>query len=117
MLVRKEDLRDAPLKPMAGPPMRIHLDDDAQPFAIYTPRLIPLAYQDPVKAHLDSMVVQGVIAPAGDDPSPWCHSMVVVAKANGGVRITTDLSRLNTQISRPAYPSPTPFAATRRVSP
>ena len=29
VLLRKEDLRDAPLKPMAGPPMRIHLKDDA----------------------------------------------------------------------------------------
>ena len=117
VLVTKEDLQDAPLKPMSGPPMRVHLKDNAEPFAIYTPRLIPLAYQDSVKAQLDSMVAQGVITPANDDPSPWCHPMVVVAKANGGVRITTDLSRLNSQVSRPAHPSPTPFAAIRRVSP
>ena len=117
MLVRKEDLRDASLKPMAGSPMHIHFKDDAQPFTIYTPCLIPFAYQNPVKAQLDSMVAQGVIAPAGDDPFPWCYPMVVVAKANGGVRITTDLSRLNSHVSRPAHPSSTPFAATRRVSP
>ena len=43
--------------------------------------------------------------------------MLVVAKINGGVRITTHLSRLNSQVSRPAHPSPTPFAGTRRVSP
>ena len=80
MLVKKEDLRDAPLKPM-----RIHLKEDAQPFAICTPRLIPLAYQDSLKSQLDSMVTQGVIALAGDNPSPWCHPMVVVARANGDV--------------------------------
>ena len=117
VLVTKDDLQEAPLKPMSGAPMRIHLKDDAQPFAIYTPRLIPLAYQDPVKAQLDSMVAQGIIAPSDDDPSPWCHPMVVVPKANGGVRITTDLSKLNSQVSRPAHPSPTPFAAIRRVPP
>ena len=108
MLVKKDDLRDAPLKPISGLSMRIHLKEDAQPYAIYTSRLIPLAYQDPVKSQLDSMVAQGVIAPAHDDPSPWCHPMVVVAKANGGVRITTDLSKLNSQVSRPSHPSPSP---------
>ena len=95
-MVTKDNLRDAPLKPMSSLPMQIHLKEDAQPFAIYNPRLIPLAYQDPVKSQLDSMVAQGVIAPVGDDPSSWYHPMVVVAKVNGGVRITTDLSRLNT---------------------
>ncbi|XP_045105438.1 uncharacterized protein LOC123500957, partial [Portunus trituberculatus] len=99
------------LKPMSGPPMRIHLRDDAQPFAVHTPRLIPLAYRDAVKAELDSMVARGVIAPVGDVPSYWCHPMVVVPKPGGGVRITTDLSKLNAQVSRPAHPSPTPFAA------
>ena len=117
VLVRKADLQDAPLKPMSGPPMRIHLKEDAQPFAIHTPRPIPLAYQDPVKAELDSMVSQGIIAPVGDDPSPWCHPMVVVPKASGGVRITTDLSKLNGQVSCPTHPSPTPFAAIRSVHP
>ena len=117
VLVKKADLQDAPLKPMSGPPMRIHLKEDAQPFAIHTSRLIPLAYQDQVKAELESMVSQGIIAPAGDDPSPWCHPMVVVPKASGGVRITTDLSKLNGQVSRPAHPSPTPFAAIRSVHP
>ena len=81
----KEDLRDAPLKPMSGPPMRIHLKANTQLFAIYTPRLIPLAYQDPVKSQPDSMVAQGVIIPADNEPYPWCHPMVIVAKANGGV--------------------------------
>ena len=83
--------------------MLINLKKDAQPFIIYTPRLIPLAYQDLVKSQLDSIVAQGVIAPAGDDPSLWCHSMVVIAKANGAVLITVDLSRLNSQVSRPAH--------------
>ena len=43
--------------------------------------------------------------------------MVVVGKPNNRVRITTDLSRLNSQVSRPAHLSPTPFTAIRRVHP
>ena len=59
----------------------------------------------------------GVITHAGDEPLPWCHLLVAVPKPNSGVRITTDLSHLNKQISRPVYLSPTPFAAIRSVDP
>ena len=111
VLLKKEDLQRTPLRPMVGPPMRIHLREDAQPFAIHTPRQIPLAYQETVSQELLSMEAQGIIAPTGDTPSAWCHPLVAVPKPNGGVRITTDLSKLNSQVSRPAHPSPTPFAA------
>lgn len=56
VLVSKEKLKSAPLKPMMGPPMRIHLKEDATPFAIHTPRSIPFAFQGQVKEELDSMV-------------------------------------------------------------
>ncbi|XP_068230979.1 uncharacterized protein [Palaemon carinicauda] len=115
VLVSKEDLKTAPLKPMAGPPMRIYLKEGAVPFAIHTPRQIPFAFKDQVKEELDSMVAQGIIKPAGDDPSAWCHPLVVVAKNGTGVRITVDLTKLNSQVSRPAHPSPTPYTAIRSV--
>lgn len=114
VLVSKADLATAPLRPMAGPPMRIHLKEDAVPFAINTPRQIPYAFRDQVKAELDSMVTQGIIKPTGDEPSEWCHPLVVVAK-DKGVRITVDLTKLNCHVSRPAHPSPTPLAAVRAV--
>jgi len=117
VLVDKAALLSTPLKPMVGSPMRIHLKDGAVPFAIHTPRQIPLAFKDQVKEELESMVSQGIIRPAGDEPSEWCHPLVAVAKPKGGVRITTDLSKLNTQVVRPAHPSPTPFAAVRSVDP
>lgn len=116
VLVSKEDLKSAPLRPMDGPPMKIYLKEGATPFAIHTPRQIPFAFRDQVKKELDSMVEQGIIQPVGDDPSEWCHPLVVVAK-NNGVRITVDLSKLNKQVSRPAHPAPTPFAAVRSVDP
>ncbi|ROT83561.1 hypothetical protein C7M84_023253 [Penaeus vannamei] len=62
------------------------------------------------------MECQGIIAPVGDDPSDWCHPLVTVAK-DEGVRITVDLSHLNSQVSRPMHPSPTPFDAICRVTP
>ncbi|MPC72589.1 Retrovirus-related Pol polyprotein [Portunus trituberculatus] len=113
VLMTKEDLQSSPLYPMKGPPMQIHLREDARPFAIYTPWQIPLAFWDAIQHEL----AQGIIAPAGDDPSPWCHPRFAVQKPNGGVRITTDLSHLNRQVSRPAHSSPTPFPAIRSVDP
>ena len=114
VLVSKEDLRTAPLKPMSGPPMRIHLNDSAVSFTIHTPRQIPFAFRGQVKEELDSMVAQGIIKPAGDEPSEWCHPLVVVPK-DVGVRITMDLTKLNSQVSRLTHPSPTPFTAVHRV--
>ena len=116
VLVSKEDLLTAPLKTMTGAPMRIHLKENATPFAIHTPRQIPYAFREQVKAELQSMVQQGIIKPAGDEPSEWCHPLVVAPKPNG-VRITVDLSHLNNQVSRPTHPAPSPYDAVRRVSP
>lgn len=116
VLVSKADLKTAPLRTMAGPPMKIHLKDNATPFAVHTPRAVPFAFRDHTKAELDSMLDQGIITPAGDEPSEWCHPMVVVPKTNG-VRVTVDLSKLNSQVHRPTHPSPTPFTAVRSVSP
>ena len=116
MLVSKEDLRAAPLKPMKGPPMKIHLKDGAVPFAIHTPRQIIFAFRNQVKEELDSMVALGIIKPTDDEPSEWCHPILVVPK-NSGVRTTVDLTKLNSQVSRQIPPSPTPFAAIRSVDP
>ena len=70
VLVSKADLRDAPLRPMTGPPMKIHLRKDANPFVIHSARQIPLAFRDVVKTEPELMVTQGIIAPTGDEPSP-----------------------------------------------
>lgn len=114
VLVSKADPATTPLRPTADPPMRIHLKEDAVPFAINTPRQIPYAFRDQFKAELDSMVTQGIIKPTGDEPSDWRHPLVVVAK-NKGVRISVDLTKLNCHVSRPTHPSPTPLAAVRAV--
>ena len=96
--------------------MRIHLKDGAVPFAIHTPRQIPFAYRQQVQEELESLAQQGIITPAGDEPSEWCHPLVVVPK-DKGVRITVDLSKLKSQVSRPTHPLSTPASAIRSVNP
>lgn len=86
------------------------MKEDAKPFAVHTPRVIPFARQDDVKK--DSMVAQGIITPADNEPSKWCHPLVAVGKPRGGVRITVDLAKLNRQVLRPVHPSPTPRCCT-----
>ena len=63
-----------------------------------------ICFRDAVKTELESMVTQGIIAPT-------------VARPNGAVRITTDLSKLNRQVSCPAHPSPTLFSTIRNINP
>ena len=117
LMTKAQFFQGAQLKPMKGPPMRIHLQENAKPFAIYTPRQLNRAYEDIVKQELEAMVKQGVIEPVGDEPSPWCHPLVTVPKDKGGIRITTDLSNLNFQVQRPAHPSKSPFNAIRSIDP
>ena len=116
ILLSNEDLKEAPLKPMVGRPMRIHLKEDAVPIAIHTSRQIPFAFQQQVKDELESMTRQRIIGPAGDAPSDWCHPLIVVTK-DKEVRITVDLTKLNGQVSRLTHSAPTPLAAVRRINP
>ena len=83
------------LKTMAGPPMKIHLKDNSMPSRISTSRPIPFAQRGKVRAKLEDMVKKEIIAPLGDQPTQWCHPMVVVPKANDDVRICIDLTKLN----------------------
>lgn len=106
-VLKKDDLQSRPLKMMVGPTM---------PFAMHTPRMIPLAFQEPTKKDLESLVTQGILKPLEDDPSEWCYPMVVVPKPNGGFRITSDLSKLNRQVSHSAHLIPTLFTDIRSIS-
>ncbi|KAK7084020.1 hypothetical protein SK128_025149, partial [Halocaridina rubra] len=56
VLVTEADLQAAPLKKIVSYPRKIHLKNDAIPFAIHTPLPIPFAFQSQVKEELDSMV-------------------------------------------------------------
>ena len=53
----------------------------------------------------------GIIQRCPDKPTDWCHPCRVVLKNNGDVRITADLTRLNSQVKRTTHPSMTPAQA------
>ena len=63
------------------------------------------------------MQEQGIIEPLGEQPSSWCHPMVVVPKPKGGYRICVDLTRLNEHVLRPMYPTKTPKEAINNIKP
>ena len=103
-----------PLREMSGGPMKIELQDDAQPFAITAARAIPFAYRDQAKHQLDKLVEDGVIVEV-TEPTPWFHPTVFVPKkATDGskdptnIRIYVDLTQLNAHVRRGAHPTRSP---------
>ena len=106
------------LPPMRGPPMTIHLTDDAQPFFQSAARPMPYAWRADGAALLQRMVQQGIIAPlTSDEPSDWQHPITFTPKASGGLRACCDLRRLNQFVRRPTHPCPTPRDAVSQISP
>ena len=79
-----------PLPQMDGPPVEIHLVEDAVPRKVATPATIPLHWQEQVKADLERDMALGVIEQV-EELSEWCQRMVCVRKPND----TVDLQPLN----------------------
>ena len=103
------------LKPMEGPPVRIHLQKNAKPHSVSVARNIPVAWKDTVKKEIDDMVLRGIIEPVGDVPSDWCSPLVIVPKQNGQPRVCVDYTMLNKQVHRPLYPLRTPKDAVSSI--
>ena len=83
----------------------IQLKSDAQPFALFTPRNVPIPLRQKVKDELSRMETLGVISPI-EEPTPWCAGMVVVPKKSGDVRICVDFRPLNENVLREVHPLP-----------
>ena len=81
----------------------IQLKPEAQLFALYTPRNVPMRTK--VQAELSRMESLGVISRAVQ-PTQWCAGMVVVLKKSGSVRICVDFRRLNESVLREIHPLP-----------
>ena len=77
----------------------ISLQDGAKPFAISTPRRIPLALMPRVKQELERMEAMGVITRV-EQPTDWCAGIVIVPKPNGNLRICVDLTKFNESVRR-----------------
>ena len=102
---------DGHIKTMEGEKFHIALTDDAEPFCIKAPRVIPFAYRDKLKAELELLQQQGIIAPV-TEPTEWCAPIVVTPKKDtDDIRMCVDLSRLNKYVKRERYQSLTPSQA------
>ena len=85
----------------------IQLKHNAKPYALNTPRNVPLPLRDIVKEELTRMEEMGVITKV-EGPSAWCAGMVVVPKkSSNAVRICVDLKPLNESVLRENFPLPT----------
>ena len=76
MMLEFPSVFDGQIKVMEGEEFHITLTENAKPFCIRTPRSIPFAYRDKLKAELDLLQSQGVIAPI-TIPTEWCAPIVV----------------------------------------
>ncbi|XP_059084410.1 uncharacterized protein LOC131881541 [Tigriopus californicus] len=97
--------------PIVGEPMRIRLKDNYKPFAIHAARQIAYCIRDLTFKELQYMQDRGIIAPVGDEPSEWCHPVVIAPKPNGKIRFCVDLTKLNTEVIRATHPTKTPAEA------
>ena len=62
---------DGLVKTMEGELFHIALTEDAKPFCIHTPCTIPYAFRDKLKAELELLQEQNIIAPV-TEPTEWC---------------------------------------------
>ena len=90
---------------MKGEPVSIQVNEGTTPYHIGAPRRVAIPMLKPLKEELERMVKLGVIEPV-DEPTEWCHPMVLVRKPNGNIRVCIDLTKLNNQTNREFYELP-----------
>ena len=107
---------DGQIRSMQGEYFHISLTDDVKPFCVNTPRSIPFAYRDKLRAELDILQQQNIITPV-TEATEWCAPIVVTPKKNTDrIRMCVDLSRLNRYVRRERYQSCTPAQAVADIA-
>ena len=107
---------DGQVKAMEGERFHIILTNDAKPFCVKTPRQIPFAYRDKLRAELTTLQEQGIIMPV-THPTEWCAPIVVTPKKESeSIRMCVDLSHLNRYVKRERYQSATPAQAVADIT-
>ena len=111
-----DKLPPEPLPCMVGPPMEIHLDENAKPRVCHKARPVPVYWGEQVcNDLLDDKKRDVLERPPLGEPITWCHQMVLTSKHDGSPRRTVDLSPLNKYCKRETHNSESPFHVARRV--
>ena len=79
----------------------IKIDPNVPP-VVHPPRRVPFALRNRLKAQLQKMEAEGVIASV-EEPTSWVNLLVVVEKPNGSLRVCIDPRDLNKAILREHY--------------
>lgn len=104
IISRHELLFDGTLGRYTGAPVQLSVREGAAPVYCRA-RPVPYALRARVDAELDAMLAAGVIEPV--ERSDWATPLVIVSKANGGIRICADYKvTLNRVLSVDRYPVP-----------
>ena len=72
----------------------IRQQENAQPFAISTPRRLPLPMKEKIQEELKKLEEQDIIRPV-ETPADWCAPVEAVPKPNGIMRLCIDFTKLN----------------------
>ncbi|UYV68293.1 K02A2.6-like, partial [Cordylochernes scorpioides] len=88
-----------------GNPYEIKLKPGAKPYAVHTPRRVPIPLMEKLKTRLEELEKAGIIAQV-IVATEWCAPTVIAGKPNGDIRLCVDLSRLNEHVQREVHPMP-----------
>lgn len=82
--------------------VHIHMQPQAKPI-VQPVRRLPIPLEAEVNRKLEDMLTRDIIEPK-TGPTSWVSPLVVVAKANGGLRLCVDLRRVNQAVMRERHP-------------
>ncbi|UYV64068.1 K02A2.6-like [Cordylochernes scorpioides] len=88
-----------------GNPYEIKLKPGAKPYAVHTPRRVPIPLMEKLRTRLEELEKAGIIAQV-NVATEWCAPTVIAGKPNGDIRLCVDLSRLNEHVQREVHPMP-----------
>ncbi|UYV63772.1 K02A2.6-like, partial [Cordylochernes scorpioides] len=88
-----------------GNPYEIKLKPGAKPYAVHTPRRVPIPLMEKLKTRLKELEKAGILAQV-NVATEWCAPTVIAGKPNGDIRLCVDLSRLNEHVQREVHPMP-----------
>ncbi|UYV66794.1 hypothetical protein LAZ67_4002872 [Cordylochernes scorpioides] len=88
-----------------GNPYEIKLKPGAKPYAVHTPRRVPIPLMEKLKTRLEELEKARIIAQV-NVATEWCAPTVIAGKPNDDIRLCVDLSRLNEHVQREVHPMP-----------